>query len=71
MWEVLLEHLELLRELRNLQARQLEVMEKQLEEAKGAQRVISVIRFAVEELIEQVAQLEGKSESGSAEARSI
>ena len=71
MWEVLLEHLELLRELHNLQARQLEVVEKQLEEAKGAQRVISVIRFAVEELIEQVAQLEGKSESGSVEARSI
>ena len=51
-WEVLLEQLEFLGELCDLQVRQLEVMEKHLEEMKGAQWSISVIGYAFEELVE-------------------
>ena len=41
-----------------MQVKQLEVVEKHLEEAKGAQQLLSAIIFTVEELVEQVAQLE-------------
>ena len=51
-WEVLFEQLELLRELCHLQASQLEVMEKHLEEVKGAWQSISAIGYALEELVE-------------------
>ena len=71
MWDVLLEQSELLRELHDLQVKQLEVAEKHLEEAKGARWLISAILFAMEELVEQVAWLEGGSGSGNGEARSI
>ena len=71
MWEVLLEQLELLRELRDLKARHLEVMEKHLEDMKGAWWSISVIVYALEELVEQVSWLEERSGSRSAEIRSI
>ena len=72
-WEVLLEQSELLGELWDLQIWQLAVLEQHLEELKGAQRLISVIRYTLEELVECVAQLEEKSRSGSgsAEVRGI
>ena len=71
MWKVLLEHLELLGELQDLQATQFEVMEKHLEEVKGAWWVISAIGSALEELIKRVSCLEERSGSGSVEVRSI
>ena len=48
-WELLLEQSELLGELHDLQVRQLGVMEKHLEEMKGAWRLILVIRYSLEE----------------------
>ena len=72
-WEVLLEQLELFKELQDLQARHLEVMEKHLEEVKGAHQLISVIRYTLEELVECMSRLEERSgsRSGSPEIRSI
>ena len=52
--EVLLEQSELLGELWDLQARQLGVLEKHLEELKRAWRLISVIGYTLEELVEHV-----------------
>ena len=71
--EVLLEKLELLGELQDLQVRQLGVLEKHLEELKGVWRLISAIRYTLEELVECMSWLEDKSESrsGSAEIMSI
>ena len=71
MQEVLLEQLELLGELQHLQARQLEVMEKHLEEVKGTRQSISVIGYALEELVERVSWLEERSRSESVEIKSI
>ena len=71
--EVLMEQSELLGELWDLQVRQLAVLEQHLEELKGAQRLISMIGYTLEELVERVSQLEEKSRSGSGsvEIRSI
>ena len=71
--EVLLEQSELLRELQDLQAQQLEVLEKHLEEVKGAWQLISAIGYTLEALVEYVSRLEERSRSGSgsAEIRSI
>ena len=71
--EVLLKQSELLGELWDLQVRQLAVLEKHLEELKGARRSISAIGYTLEELVESVSRLEDKSGSGSgsAEIRSI
>ena len=73
MREVLLEQSELLGELRDLQVQQLGVLEKHLEELKGAWQSISAIRYTLEELVEHMSQLEDKSRSrsGSVEIRSI
>ena len=64
-WEVLLEQLESLRELQDLQAWQLGVLEKHLKEVKGAQWSISMIGYTPKELVERMSQLEERSRSGS------
>ena len=47
------------------------MFEKHLEEMRGVQQVILVIRFAVDNLVEQVSWLEEGSRSGNGEVRSI
>ena len=66
MWKVLLK---LLGELQDLQVQQLGVLEKHLEELKGARQSISAIGYTLEELVECVSWLEEKSRSGSGSAK--
>ena len=70
-WEVLLEHSELLRDLWELFGKQLKQFEKQLEEVRGLQQVVSVIRFTVDEVVEWMSWMEEGSGSGNDGARSI
>ena len=62
--EVLLEHSELLRDVRGL-------LKSQLEEMKGLQRAIAVMGSVMDDIVKQMSQMEEGSRSGNEGAWSI
>ena len=64
MWEILLEHSELLVDMQ-------ELFTKQLEEMKRLWKAVLVIRFAIDEVMEWMSQMEEGSGNGNNGARSI
>ena len=63
-WEVLLEHSELLGDVRGL-------LKSQLEEMKGLRRVIAVMGSAMDDIVERMSRMEEGSRSGNKGAWSI
>ena len=58
MWEVLLKHSELLRDVRGL-------LKSQLEELKNLQRAVTVIGLAMDDIIEWMSRMEEGSRGGN------